>query len=120
MTAISDFSQQNTVSENPLDVAEQLFEQRDWLFDRPIDEELVAEITGGWCNYRVWCSWQPELEVMIFSCAFDSKVPASSTGSLYPLLATINEKLWLGHFDLCSQEHIITFRHAGLEKMGGR
>ncbi len=117
MTAISEFSLHPT-SENPLDLAEEFFEQRDWLFDRPIDEELVAEITGGWCNYRVWCNWQPELEVMIFSCAFDTKVPAHAINSLYPLLASINAKLWLGHFDLCPEEHIITFRHALLLRGG--
>jgi hypothetical protein len=118
MTALSDFSA-TLSSDNPLDLAEELFEHRDWLFDRPIDEELVAEVTGGWCNYRVWCNWQEEMEVMIFSCAFDSRVPKSALPKLYPLLASINTKLWLGHFDLCPEEHIITFRHALLLR-GGR
>ena len=103
---------------NPLDVAEALFEARDWLFDRPVEEELVAEITGGWCNYRVWCSWQPALGVMTFSCAFDTKVPQQSMDKLYPLLASVNEKMWLGHFDVCSEEHTITFRHALLLRGG--
>ncbi len=117
MTAFSDFSSL-TPADNPLDLAEELFEHRDWLFDRPIDEELVAEVAGSWCNYRVWCSWQPELQVMMFSCAFDTKLPEKSVKLLYPLLAQINEKMWLGHFDLCSEEHIITFRHALLLRGG--
>lgn len=106
------------ISQNPLDIAEQLIESRDWLFDRPMDEELVAEVKGGWCNYRVWFTWQPELEVMIFTCAFDSRVPESGTKMIYPILASVNEKLWLGHFDLCSQEHTIMFRHALLLRGG--
>lgn len=103
---------------NPLDVAEALFESRDWLFDRPIEEELVAEISGAWCDYRVWCNWQPDLEVMSFSASFDTKVPQHSLGKLYPLLVSINDKLWLGHFDLSFDEELITFRHALLLRGG--
>lgn len=117
MTAISEYTE-SLPADNPLDLAEELFEAREWLFDRPEDGELVAEIAGSWCNYRVWCSWQPDLEVMIFSCAFDSRVPDKSDKVLFPLLASVNERMWLGHFDLCSQEHIITFRHALLLRGG--
>lgn len=117
MTAFADFSSLSS-TENPLDLAESLFEDRDWLFDRPVDEELVADIAGSWCHYRVWCSWQPEMHVMIFSCAFDTKVPQNAMKTLYPLLAKINEKLWLGHFDICSEEQIITYRHALLLRGG--
>lgn len=102
------------LSQNPLDIAEQLIESREWLFDRPMDEELVAEVTGSWCNYRIWFTWQPDLEVMIFTCAFDSRVPEASAKQVYPILGAVNEKMWLGHFDLCSQEHVILFRHAVL------
>jgi len=103
---------------NPLDIAEQLFEDRDWLFDRPVDEELVAEVATSWCNYRVWLTWQPDLQVLIFSCSFDAKYSEKHRKALYPLLASVNEKLWLGHFDICSTEGTITFRHALLLRGG--
>lgn len=103
---------------NPLDIAEQIFEDREWLFDRPVDEELVAEVSTGWCNYRVWFTWQPDMQVLIFSCAYDTKLPEQKRDSVYPLLASINEKMWLGHFDICSEEGVITFRHALLLRGG--
>jgi hypothetical protein len=31
---------------------------------------------------------------------------------MYRLVAQINEQLWLGHFDLWTQEGLIMFRHA--------
>ncbi len=99
---------------NPIDLAEELIESRDWLCDRPVDEELLAEVSGAWCNYRIWFTWQPEFEVLSFSCAFDTKLPERNRKPVYPMLATINEKLWLGHFDICSEEGIITFRHSSL------
>ena len=97
---------------NPLDTVEQLISERDWSCDRPDTQELLAEVSTGWCNYRIWLTWQPELGVLIFSCGFEGKVPDCHREKLYPMLAAINEKLWLGHFDICSDEHTITFRHA--------
>ena len=103
---------------NPLDVAEQIIMDRDWAFDRPDDEELVAEVASAWCNYRIWFTWQPELGVLIFSCAFDTKIPDANRKLVYPLLASINERLWMGHFDISSDEGYITFRHALLLRGG--
>lgn len=103
---------------NPLDLAEQLIMDRDWAFDRPIDEELLAEVTGHWCGYRIWFTWQQEMGVLIFSCSFDNKVPLHQRQLLYPLLSQVNEKLWLGHFELCSEEGALMFRHALLLRGG--
>lgn len=99
---------------NPLDLAEQLILDREWICDRPVDEELVAEVQSSWCNYRIWFTWQPELGVLIFSCAYDIKIHEKHRAKLYPLLATVNEKLWLGHFDLSSEDGVIMYRHAQL------
>ena len=44
------------------------------------------------------------------ACAFDFKVPENRLGEVYRLIAQINEQLWLGHFDLWTQEGLIMFR----------
>lgn len=105
--------------QNPLDIAEQLLLDRDWLCDRPIDEELVAEVQSSWCNYRIWFTWQADLGALIFSCAYDTKIHEKQRPKLYPLLAQVNEKLWLGHFDMGSEDGMIMYRHAMLLR-GGR
>lgn len=97
---------------NPIDTAEELIHDRDWLCDRPVEEEILAEVKGDWCDYRIWFTWQAELDVLIFSCAIDAKIPESQHAALYPMIAQMNQKLWLGHFELCAEEGIITFRHA--------
>ncbi len=99
-------------AQNPLDIAEQLVDGRDWLFDRPDEAELVAEVTGNWCNYRIWFAWQPDLGAMMFTCAFDTKIPAASRSKMYPMLAAVNEKMWLGHFDMGTEDGVVMFRHA--------
>ncbi len=103
---------------NPIDIAEQIIIDKDWRFDRTMDDELVAEISGKWCNYQMWLTWQPDLEGMMFSCAYDVKVP-SKTLPIYQTIAMANERLWLGHFDICSEDNIITFRHGTLLKNNG-
>ncbi len=107
------------LSTNPLDLAEQLIHERDWLCDRPADDELVAEFEGGWCNYRIWFNWQEDLGGMVFTCTYDMKVAPSMASRLHGLLAAINERLWIGHFDLGSQDGVIMFRH-GLLLSGGQ
>ena len=107
-----------TAPKNPLDLAEQLIMDREWLFDRPMDDELVAEVQGSWCNFRIWFTWQPELNVVIFSCAYDTKIPKKERTKIFPLLAAVNEKMWLGHFDLGAEDGMIMFRHALLLRGG--
>lgn len=106
------YTQLELVSQNPLDLAEQLVMDRDWLFDRPVDEELVAEVQGSWCNFRIWFAWQEDLGALIFSCAYDTKIPEKSRSKVFPLLAAVNERMWLGHFDLGSEDGMVMFRHA--------
>ena len=103
---------------NPLDLVEKLAVANDWPFQRSNDDELAAEVVGQWCHYKLWFAWHAELGVMHISCALDMKVPANKRTPVYALLALANEKLWLGHFDLWSEEGLPVFRHAVLFREG--
>ena len=103
---------------NPLDIAESVIMDRDWMFDRTADEELCAEVTGAGRNYRIWFSWQEDCGGLTLSCALDTKFPKQLTPRIHALLALVNEKLWLGHFDACSDDSTILFRHSLLVKDG--
>ena len=99
-------------SYNPLDIAELVVMDRDWVFDRPGDGELIAEVNGAWCNYRIWFTWQEDSGGLTLSCALDSKLPKQSVMKIHSLLALVNEKLWLGHFDISSEDCSVVFRHS--------
>ena len=99
---------------NPLDVLEQIVTANEWVFERRSDGEMAAEAPGKWCDYGLFFSWSPEISAMHFSCAFDMKVPAETRGKLFELLALANEKLWIGHFGLESDEGVPVFRHSVL------
>ena len=42
---------------------------------------------------------------------FETRIHQESFKPIYALLAAINEKLWLGHFDLSSEDGMPMFRH---------
>jgi len=111
--AIDHFS---PVVENPLDVVEQVINLRELACERPVDDELVAEVEGNWCNYRLWFSWQADLQGMMLISAFDTKIPKSARPQVHELLCLINERIWLGHFDMSSEDGSISFRHGVLMK----
>jgi hypothetical protein len=99
---------------NPLDVLEQIVAANEWAFERRSDGEMAAEAPGKWCDYGLFFSWSPEISAMHFSCAFDLKVPPEGRGKLFELLAMANEKLWIGHFGLESEDGVPVFRHSVL------
>ena len=104
---------------NPLDILEELVSANEWRFDRSCDEEMVVEIAGQWCDFRLFFVWQEDLSAIYFSCLFDQRVPPHRRGAVTELLAVVNEKLWLGHFDLCSEELVPIFRHTVLLRGAG-
>ena len=99
---------------NPLDVIEQIIAANDWTFERRSDGEMAAEAPGKWCDYGLYFSWSQEISAMHFSCAFDLKVPPAKRARLFELLAMANEKLWIGHFGLETEEGVPVFRHSVL------
>jgi len=105
-------------STNPIDLLEELVSANEWRFDRTNDGEMVVEIGGNWCDYRMYFSWQEDLAAVYFSCLFDVRIPAQKRPQAIDLVAMINEKLWLGHFDLCSEDLVPLFRHTMLMRGG--
>jgi hypothetical protein len=99
---------------NPLDIVEQIIASNEWAFERRSDAEMAAEAPGKWCDYGLHFSWSHEISAMHFSCAFDLKVPADRRDRLFELLALANEKLWIGHFGLDTDDGVPMFRHSVL------
>src|SRR5260221_5806197 len=104
---------------NPIDLVEEIVVANDWAHDRASEEEMIVEISGRWCDYRLYFLWQEELSALHFSCGFDMRVPKRRRSALYELLALANEKMWLGHFDLAAGETSPAFRFAILLRRVG-
>ena len=106
-------------SANPLELLVEIVGANDWPYERTGLNELAVEITGRWCNYRLFFLWQEEMGALHFSCIFETRIDSERYKPVYSLLALINEKLWLGHFDLSSEDGTPMFRHTLLLRGAG-
>jgi hypothetical protein len=97
---------------NPVDLVENLASLNEWSFDRSGDDEITLSVTGRWSDYHASFTWMDDIESLHLACAFDLKVPDRRRAEVKELIQLANEQLWLGHFDLWSQEGVVMFRHA--------
>jgi hypothetical protein len=96
---------------NPLDVVERLATGHDWSFERASDDEITILVTGKWTDYQLSYTWMDNIEALHLACAFDLKVPERRQAEVQALISLINERLWVGHFDLWTKEGIVMYRH---------
>src|ERR1700750_2133195 len=54
---------------HPIDLVEEIVLANEWAHDRSSDEEMVVEVTGRWCDYRLYFVWQEEISAVHFSHA---------------------------------------------------
>ena len=97
---------------NPLDVVEHMASGNNWPFERAGEDEVAIVVTGRWTNYQVSFTWMDEIEALHVACAFDMRVPDPRLAEMQQLIALINEQMWIGHFDVWTQNGVIMFRHA--------
>jgi len=107
-----------TNKSHPLDKIEQLATSQDWPFDRSSVDEISLNVSGKWADYHVSFTWRDDLEGLHLACTFDMKVPDQRRDEVARLVARVNEHLWLGHFDLWTDEGVLLFRY-GLLLAGG-
>jgi hypothetical protein len=112
MTTLSQLQVDVDRSEHPLDVVERLASIRDWIFDRAETDEMSVSVSGRWSEYHIAFTWIEDVEALHVACAFDLKVPDRRRQEILRLLSSVNEQLWVGHFDLWSAENVVMFRHA--------
>ena len=99
---------------NPIDIVEELVSANEWAFARASDEEMLVEVVGRWASYRMHFVWQQDLSSMYFSCLLDAKIPSIKRAAASERVALINERMWLGHFEVGSEDGIPLFRHTVL------
>ena len=99
---------------NPVDVVERLASLHDWSFDRAGDDEIAISVRGRWTDYHVSFTWMDDIEALHLACAFDLKVTEPRKLEVMRLLSLVNEQMWIGHFDLWSQEALVMYRQTAL------
>ncbi|MEM6849161.1 MAG: YbjN domain-containing protein [Pseudomonadota bacterium] len=102
------------ISDNPIDRIEEVANGNDWTYERANDDEITISVDGRWSSYHVAFTHMDEFESLHIAVAFDLKVTEPRTTEIVRLLALVNERMWMGHFDLWSKEGVVIFRHTQL------
>jgi hypothetical protein len=97
---------------DPLDVVEHVLNAENLPFDRTDDGDLAFALAGDWKDYELWFAWRPEGDCLQLCLALDLRVVKTRRAAAYELVSMINQRTWLGHFEIWPDEGEIVFRHA--------
>jgi hypothetical protein len=109
-------TQNNAFSDltNPLDHVEEILNDNNWVFSRMNEDELMVNVTGKSCNYRLFFVWHEAMSAMQFCCQYDFSISPHNLNAAARALIGINESMWIGHFDLSGDAKTPCFRHTVL------
>lgn len=97
---------------DPLDVVERVLAAENLRFDRTDDGDLAFALAGDWKDYELWFAWRPEADCLQLCLSLDIRAKKSKRTQAHALLSMINQRVWLGHFELWPEDGEIVFRHA--------
>ena len=102
---------------DPLDVVEHVLAAENLPFDRTEDGDLAFSLAGDWKDYELWFAWRPEGDCLQLCLSMDLTIPEPLRAGAQDLIAQVNPRVWLGHFELWEDGEVI-FRH-GMALMTG-
>jgi hypothetical protein len=97
---------------DPLEVVEHVLNAENLSFDRTEDGDLAFALTGDWKDYELWFAWRPEADCLQLCLSIDMRAAKEGRAPANELLALINQRVWLGHFEIWADDGEIVFRHA--------
>lgn len=96
---------------DPLDVVEHVLTAENLQFDRTEEGDLAFSLTGDWKDYELWFAWRPEADCLQLCLSVNLQVPAERKAEGWELVSVLNQRLWMGHFEVWDDGEVV-FRHA--------
>jgi len=103
---------------DPIDMIETLARASDMEAERVDDTEVHVCLTGSWRDVSLWFSWREEMQVLQVGAPLEMRVPDARSAEVFKLLALVNERLWIGHFDLWGEDGGIVYRNGAVLSEG--
>jgi hypothetical protein len=101
------------VDGDPLGLAEAVLAVDDRFKVERLDElDLQFTFATFWGEGAGFFSYREELPAILFTFGLDLTAPPDRRADAAALAAMINENLWIGHFDVWSEDGAIVLRHA--------
>ena len=100
------------IAMDPLDVVERVLSAENLTFDRTEDGDLAFSLAGDWKDYELWFAWRPEADCLQLCLSIDRRVEKDRRGAAHELVNLINQRVWVGHFEVWTDDGEVVFRHA--------
>jgi hypothetical protein len=97
---------------DPLDVVERVLIAENLSFDRTEDGDLAFALTGDWKDFELWFAWRPEADCLQLCLSMELKAGKGPRDGAHALINLINQRVWLGHFEIWADDGDVIFRHA--------
>jgi hypothetical protein len=97
---------------DPMEVVERVLIAEKLAFDRTEDGDLAFALTGDWKDYELWFAWRPEADCLQLCLSIDLKADNARRAPAHELINLINQRVWLGHFEIWPDDGEVVFRHA--------
>jgi hypothetical protein len=97
---------------DPLDVVERVLSAENLTFERTEDGDLAFALSGDWKDYELWFAWRPEADCLQLCLSIDMRAASERRDAAHALINLINQRVWLGHFEVWADEGEVVFRHA--------
>lgn len=95
---------------NPVGLVEEYVINQDWSSERSGEYELWAEMPNQWGTQKLWVVFHEENGFLQFNCYINLKIPSRQSKHAIETITLMNERVWLGHFEIWSEEQVPVFR----------
>ena len=96
---------------HPINQLEEIIISKNWVFERPIEDEIYIEVPTKYSNLIIQVTWlknQGRIEIRSF---FYNKMDFSNNVEIYKLLNLINNRINYGHF-IINENSFPTFKNS--------
>ena len=105
-------AEDSLIALDPLDVVEHVLAAENLNFDRTEDGDLAFTLAGDWKEYELWFAWRPEADCLQLCLSIDRKADGEQRAAAHELINLVNQRVWLGHFEVWSDDGEVIFRHS--------
>ncbi|MGV6820468.1 MAG: YbjN domain-containing protein [Parvularcula sp.] len=102
----------HAVDSDPLEMFEHMARRAELDAQRVDESELHVTLSGSWRDVVMWFAWRVDAQVVQLAAPLELRVPEKVSTEVARLMAMVNERLWLGHFDVWQEDRSIVYRNA--------
>jgi hypothetical protein len=96
---------------DPIELMQRFVDINDWRLHHASADEISVEIPGKWSDYTLTLTYQDRYAALHVNVMLDIFIIEQQLDAAREVIATLNENIWMGHFDLITKDGVVYFRH---------